>query len=94
MNVQGPVTNPTPAALAALLGARPQAPARTPAPAEAARTASPAEAASLWDLLTPDERTFFTQLSNLGQLGYAPGPPRSDERNAAAPTGQRIDVRG
>ena len=51
------------------------------------------EAASLWDLLTPDERTFFQQLATVGQLGYGPGA-RAEDRNPAAPTGGRIDVRG
>ena len=48
---------------------------------------------TLWELLTPEERTFFQQLATMGQLTYTPGD-RPDDKNGAAPTGQRIDVRG
>jgi len=63
----------------------------TPANAEAAAAAAPPESATLWDVLTPEEREFFQQLHTLGALNYAPN------RSAAtpqAPLGQRIDVRG
>lgn len=48
-------------------------------------------APSLWHVLTPEERAFFSQLEGLGTLTYRPGgaPAAPD-----APTGQRIDVRG
>jgi hypothetical protein len=88
VSVQGPTSSPTP--LHALLGIEPRAakPARPTAPSEPA-----AEPATLWDLLTPEERSFFQQLATTGRLAYGPGG-RADEPPPAVPTGQRIDVRG
>lgn len=89
MSIQGPGSTPV---------RLPYVPATAPNPARAARPAATPEAApaaepaSLWDLLTPDERTFFQQLSTLGRLSYGPG--QKPEDSAAAPTGRRIDVRG
>jgi len=89
MNVQGPGSIPAP------IPPAPAAAARTPGAlrqtAEPGRAAT-ADAPTLWELLTPEERTFFQQLATLGQLTYGPNA-RPDERAAAAPTGQRIDVR-
>ena len=90
MSIQGPGSNP--ARIPLQLPGIPAAPA-SPRPARAAAPAAAAQPATLWELLTPEERTFFQQLATMGQLTYTPGD-RPDERNAAAPTGQRIDVRG
>jgi hypothetical protein len=90
MSIQGPSPNPSRLPILPPAGSRtPAAPRATSDPARAAAT----EPASLWELLTPEERTFFQQLATVGQLTYAPGKA-TDEANAAAPTGQRIDVRG
>lgn len=53
----------------------------------------PAElrAASLWDLLSPDERAFFSDAKQLGALTY--GPRGRSTETAAAPTGQRVDFK-
>jgi hypothetical protein len=89
MNVQGPGSIPAPIPPApAAAGRTPGAPRPAAEPARAAA----ADAPTLWELLTPDERTFFQQLATLGQLTYGPSS-HPDERAAAAPTGQRIDVR-
>jgi hypothetical protein len=62
------------------------------APRAGAASASSAPPSSLWDLLTPEEREFFTQQTALGPITYRPGSPSPCA--AAAPTGQRVDVRG
>lgn len=63
-----------------------------PAPSAAARPAeAAAQPSSLWEILTPEERAFFTQQASLGPLSYRPGGPAAP---TAAPTGQRLDVRG
>jgi hypothetical protein len=62
-------------------------PAAVPAPAAEAA----AQPSSLWEILTPEERAFFTQQASLGPLSYRPGGPAAP---ASAPTGQRLDVRG
>ncbi len=74
-------------------------PARPAAPAAAARAAQEPEAAaapaaepSLWDLLTAEEREFFQQAATLGTVTYRPS--RAAAAVPAAPTGQRLDVRG
>ena len=90
MSIQGPASNP--ARIPLQLPGLPAAPA-SPRPARATAPAAAPQPATLWELLTPEERTFFQQLATMGQLTYTPGD-RPDERNAAAPTGQRIDVRG
>jgi hypothetical protein len=89
MTVQGPGSTPPlpPVAL-------PQAASQANA-ARSARPSAPASAAepaSLWEMLTPEERAFFQQLATLGPLHYGPGG-RTEEKHASAPTGQRIDVR-
>jgi hypothetical protein len=85
MNVTGPIPTPprAPAAVAPPASrTAPPAPAVRPAPAEA----------TLWDLLSAEEREFFTHQAALGPITYRPdGAPRS---GPAAPTGGRIDVRG
>ena len=91
MSIQGPQPNPNAIpAIPAFPATRAPRPA---APAEPERAAATTESRSLWDLLTPEERTFFQQLATVGRLTYGPGTPREDA-NAAAPTGRRIDVRG
>lgn len=69
---------------------RPQ-PARDATPATPA-AAAPAGETSLWEVLTPEERDFFTQQAALGPLRY--GPRRASEAPVGAPLGQRLDVRG
>jgi hypothetical protein len=88
MNVSGPSAPPTrPAPDTGALAPRPPA---TPAAGEPA--AERAAAPSLWDLLTPEEREFFSQQASLGPLTYrADGGSRE---GSPAPTGRRIDVRG
>ena len=56
------------------------------------QAAAPQGEASLWDVLTPEEREFFTQQAALGTLRY--GPRRGGEPAPSAPLGQRLDVRG
>jgi len=65
---------------------------RTGAPTDAGSTATPAQAASLWHVLTPEERAFFEQAANLGPLTYRPG--REPAAGPEPPTGRRLDVRG
>ena len=47
---------------------------------------------SLWDMLTEEERAFFSEQAALGSVTYRPG--RSAQPAPAAPLGQRLDVRG
>ena len=47
---------------------------------------------SLWDLLTPEERDFFTRAATMGPLTYR--PTGKTHLGDVAPTGQRVDVRG
>ena len=69
---------------------------RTRRPGESApgthATAAPQGEASLWDVLTPEERDFFAQQAALGPLRY--GPRRNTEPPLNAPLGQRLDVKG
>ncbi len=44
------------------------------------------------DLLTAEERDFFQQAAALGSITYRPS--RAAAAIPAAPTGQRLDVRG
>ena len=90
MSIQGPASNPARIPFLPPTGTRAATP---PRPAADTERAAGAEPASLWELLTPEERSFFQQLAATGRLTYAPGG-KPDERNTAAPTGQRIDVRG
>jgi hypothetical protein len=87
MTIQGP--NVPNLRLPLAVPPRPAAPSREPREANAAAP----EAASLWDLLTPEERTFFQQLATVGKLTYGMSTKSDDSANAA-PIGQRIDVRG
>jgi hypothetical protein len=48
-------------------------------------------ASSLWEALTPEERTFFEKLTALGRLSYGPAAKRAAQ--APAPTGHRVDVK-
>jgi hypothetical protein len=43
-------------------------------------------------MLTAEEREFFEAQASMGPLTYRPASPRKSQ--AAAPTGQRIDVKG
>ncbi len=79
-----PAGLPFPAPQSASPLARPSGARPAPAPAAAAEPA-----ASFMDVLTPEEREFFAQLSAMGSLTYRPGSADTP----AAPTGQRIDVR-
>lgn len=58
--------------------------------ASAPRAERPDGAPTLWDLLTPEEREFFSGQIPLRALTYRPGVPRE----APGPIGQRIDVKG
>jgi len=84
LNPIGPGRTPVP---------QPLTPARPAPEAGGAAPARLAEARSLEDLLTPEERDFFARLETLGPLTYRPNGPRAGA-TPAAPTGQRIDVRG
>jgi hypothetical protein len=70
-------------------GARPP---RAPAPDAPDAPAAERATGSLWDVLTPEERAFFTEQAALGPLTYRSGGAVSEQ--PPAPTGQRIDVRG
>jgi hypothetical protein len=91
MNVIGPRPFPprvtgTPAAPAAPV------PGAASAEATAAPARPPAAETTLWDVLSAEEREFFTQQAALGPLTYRPdGGTRG---GIAPPTGRRIDVRG
>jgi hypothetical protein len=56
--------------------------------------ATPPNDSSLWDLLTEDERAFFSQQNSLGALTYGRGRAAASTAPAAGPIGQRLDVRG
>lgn len=81
------------AAQAAAAPAPPVRPAAAPAPA--AENAAPPES-TLWNLLTDDERSFFSQQATLGAITYGRGGAApATARDAAGPAlGQRLDVRG
>jgi len=85
MSVHGPTASPT--RFPELRPDRPAAPRSQSAPAA---TAAAARDHSLWDVLTDDERAFFSQQSALGALSY--GTSRGAVA-PSAPTGQRLDVR-
>ncbi len=96
MNIHGPVPQTTsippgldPAARATAARARAAGP---PAPAEPTSAAQTPSESSLWEILTPEEREFFEEQAAMGPLTYRPARPRASQ--AAAPTGQRIDVKG
>jgi len=67
----------------------PATPRSTPPPGEP-REPVATRAASLWEILTPEERAFFAEQAALGPLSYRPGTAVAP---ATAPTGQRLDVR-
>jgi hypothetical protein len=93
MSVQGPSSLPLrPFSPPVLTGAG----AARGAAASAARKPEQAPAeSSLWELLTEDERSFFSQQASLGALTYGRGRTAAPANPAgAAPTGQRLDVRG
>lgn len=66
----------------------PGLPAPSAAPPEAAPTG---QDATLWDILTDEERSFFLARTALGPLTYGRGTGHHD--TPSAPVGQRIDVR-
>ena len=93
MSVQGPSSIPlrayAPPALTGTGVAR-------GATASAARKTEQAPAeSSLWELLTSEERSFFSQQASMGALTYgrAPGTATTSQASAA-PIGQRLDVKG
>lgn len=90
MNIQGSLAFP----FRPVTGTPATRPASAAAPARASAGAEAAEApeSSLWDLLTTEERDFFTQQAALGSITYRPN--RVTAASATAPTGQRLDVRG
>ena len=69
-------------------------PRGTAAPTARKPEQAPAES-SLWELLTSEERSFFSQQASLGALTYgrSSGAAASTPANAA-PIGQRLDVKG
>lgn len=82
-------------------------PGRPAAPAAAAKSAASAAAApeaqdlhasqapqsTLWQLLTEDERAFFSEQAAMGSATYRPTRNAAPQQQPGAPTGQRIDVR-
>jgi len=99
MNISGPLQSPS-------FYPRPEPTSRRAAAAadksaarpneDAAPAGAPAQApqeASLWEILTEEERAFFQEQASLGPLTYKPGGS-GKVPSSAAPTGQRIDVRG
>ena len=93
MSVQGPSSLPlrpyAPPALSGTGVARGAA-----APAASKPEQAPAES-SLWELLTSEERSFFSQQASLGALTYGRGRSTAAATPAnAAPIGQRLDVKG
>ena len=95
MSVQGTGSTPfrplTPAAGAYARAAATASRAATP-PA-AADPQAPADS-SLWELLTDEERTFFSQQASMGALTYGRARGAAASAAPAAPIGQRLDVRG
>jgi hypothetical protein len=61
-----------------------------PSPPSTVRGPGPGEP-SLWSVLTPEEREFFSPQAIAGPLTYRPGGPNLPD--PAAPTGRRLDVR-
>ena len=67
----------------------------SPRPRAAARpeaATAPAAEHSLWDMLTEEERQFFSDQAALGPITYRAGGSAAPA--PAAPLGQRLDVRG
>jgi hypothetical protein len=99
MSVQGPASLPLrPFSPPALTGAGVPRGATAPGAPAAAVARKPEQApaeSSLWELLTDEERSFFSQEASLGALTYGRGRTSVAARPSnAAPTGQRLDVRG
>ena len=93
MSVQGPSSLPlrvyTPPVITATGAARGATAAAAHKPGQA-----PPES-SLWELLTDEERGFFSQQASLGALTYGRGnAPSKASPAGAAPLGQRLDVKG
>lgn len=80
--------------LTPLIPAAPPPSSRPAAPSTAAAPESPPPppGATLWELLTREERAFFAERMAMGPVTYARGAATPSE--APAPLGQRIDVRG
>jgi hypothetical protein len=93
MSVQGPSSLPLrPFSPPALTGAGTARSVATPAARKPEQ--APAES-SLWELLTEEERSFFSQQASLGALSYGRGRGAAPATpSGAAPIGQRLDVRG
>lgn len=66
--------------------------AREEAPQPPETQAAQAGRASLWEILTPEERAFFEEQLRIGPLTYS--ADRGDADGITPPTGRRIDVRG
>jgi hypothetical protein len=93
MSIQGPSSLPlrpyAPPALSGAGVARGSAASAARKPEQA-----PAES-SLWELLTSEERSFFSQQASLGALTYGRGSSSAASTSAStAPIGQRLDVKG
>ncbi len=81
------------AALQAAAATRVASAVRAPAPAPVA--SAPAGEVSLWDVLTPDEKSFFAEAAQMGPLTYGPrNRAGAAAQSPSVPRGQRIDVRG
>lgn len=98
MSVQGPSPLPirpltAPAAGAGAAVARPGAPPATRSSATAAATTPAPAESSLWELLTDEEREFFSQQATLGALTYGRAH-HGTAPVAVGPIGQRLDVKG
>ena len=93
MSIQGPSSLPLrPYAPPALAGTA--APRAAAAPAARTAVQAPAES-SLWELLTGEERAFFSQQASMGALTYGRSRGTSAATPAStAPIGQRLDVKG
>lgn len=83
------------AALQAAAAAKAPAMVKQAAPAAPATPAASNGEVSLWDVLTPEEKSFFAQQSQMGPLTYGPrANGATASQSPALPRGQRIDVRG
>jgi hypothetical protein len=80
-------------AVAAKAAASPASASAASAAAPSAQQAQAPQQSTLWQLLTEDERAFFTQQAALGSATYRPSRAAAAAPTPGAPTGQRIDVR-
>ncbi len=85
-----PGTGAAPHAAAPAAPARPAAPLRAPEAADAPPAGSDPK---LWSVLTAEERSYFRRMAELGAVTYAPGQRAAQPPAAAAPLGNRVDVR-